>query len=166
MADMKPREPRRNVMIKARMRAGGSWSDTCILNLSSRGMLLRSAASPGCGSYLEIRRGNHIFVARVVWSGPDRFGVQTQDYVPVDSLAQNPDRAPPIAPAAVTGVGECRATCRAAQLAHEKSRIAGRIVEFGTFLLVAGFATMLVAGTVVEVLFEPLAQADAALAAR
>lgn len=64
---LKPREPRRNVMIKARMRVGPSWSDALILNLSSKGLMVRSDRPPSRGSYLEIRRGP--YSSLLAWSG-------------------------------------------------------------------------------------------------
>lgn len=152
-------------MIKARMRTAGAWRDTCILNVSSRGMLLRSSEAPGRGSYLEIRRGDHIIVARVVWTAPGRFGVQTQDPVSVDSLGQASGRSS-CSTAGEPHPAERRSVGRVLQVAHDQSRSVGRLIEFGTFLMIGGLATMLVAGVAVEVLFEPLAQADAALASR
>ncbi|HEY0630188.1 MAG TPA: PilZ domain-containing protein [Sphingomicrobium sp.] len=162
---MKPREPRRNVMIAARMRTGADWSDACILNMSSKGMLLHSEDAPVRGSYLEIRRGAHIIIGRVVWSKPNRFGIQAQDHIPVDGLVQNSDRSP-TTDATATGIVERRAYSRSVQLAHEKSRTIGRLIEFGTFLMVAALATVLVGGVAVEIIFEPMAKAEGALAAR
>jgi hypothetical protein len=129
-------------------------------------MLLRSSEAPTRGTYLEICRGAHLIIGRVVWSKPDRFGVQTQDRVPVECLTRTPDQSPsPVAVESTVAV-ERRSNVRSFQETHERSRIIGRIVEFGTFLIVAGLATLLVGGVAVEILFEPLAQADAALASR
>lgn len=65
---VKPREERQKVMIKARMRTGVSWHDVCILNLSAHGVGLQAAEPPARGTYVEIRRGPHVIVARVAWS--------------------------------------------------------------------------------------------------
>lgn len=81
-------------MIKARLRDGALWSDALIINMSSRGLLVRSDQSPNRGSYLEIRRGPYVIVARVVWANADRFGVQTQDIVPSERLMTDPTAAP------------------------------------------------------------------------
>jgi hypothetical protein len=83
---VKNRELRRKVLVSARMRVGSAWSDASILNISSRGMLVGSREAPARGTYLEIRRGSNMIVARVIWSRLDRFGVQTQDRLSTEEL--------------------------------------------------------------------------------
>src|SRR5690349_16447421 len=90
---MKQREPRRNVLIRARMRNGPSWADVNIRNISSRGLMVQAASSPPRGSYVELRRGRHAIVARVAWSNGRRFGVQTQDRLDVDAIVAEPDQS-------------------------------------------------------------------------
>lgn len=159
---LKYREPRLNVMISARMRAGASWNDACILNLSSRGMLVRAPAAPSRGSYLEIRRGHHVIVARVVWADADRFGVQTQDPIPTASLVRDLEGPGP-ATAAAPAVVDRRAVPRSSASRHEVSRWRSRAMEFGTIAIVAGAGAMLVLGAVVEFFARPLAAAGSAL---
>jgi hypothetical protein len=161
---VKSREQRRNVMIKARMCAGASWCDALILNLSTRGMLVRADRSPGRGSYLEIRRGPHVIVARVIWSNHGRFGVQTQDPVPADSLIQDPDgaAAPPKPGAAV--FHDRRAALRPTAVRHESSRQRARVAEFAAIALVCGLVAILIGGAVAELVATPLSAAQAALA--
>ena len=89
MSHIKPREPRRKVLIDARMHAGGTWRDVKVLNMSSRGLLLRAAVAPPRGSYTEIRRGLHVILARVVWTDGECFGVRTQDRLTIDGLIRN-----------------------------------------------------------------------------
>ena len=160
---VKPREPRRNVMIKARMRAGTSWSDALILNLSSKGMLVRSDSSPGRGSYLEIRRGAHVIVARVIWANSGRFGVQTQDPVPAESLIRDPDGASAPQKAASTPFQERRAASRPPAVRHERSRQRARLAEFAAIALACGFVAVLMASQVAEVVAKPLDAARTAL---
>lgn len=88
---MKPREPRVKVIIKARMRLDGVWADVCIRDISSRGLLLQAASAPSRNSYVEIYRGRHVIVARVVWTKDERFGVQTQDRLNIDAVIEEPD---------------------------------------------------------------------------
>lgn len=163
---LKQREPRRNVMIKARMRAAASWSDALILNMSSRGLLVRTDRSPGRGSYLEICRGPHVIVARVVWSSGDRFGAQTQDPIPTDDLIRDPDRA--VAPARGVGTGfqERRAVARPAAVSHESSRQKARIAEFAVIALACGLGAIFIGSAVAEVVAKPLGAAGAALEAK
>lgn len=151
-------------MIKARMRAGALWSDALILNLSSRGMLVRSDQSPGRGSYLEIRRGHHVMVARVVWSGAGRFGVRTQDPVPAEELIHDPDGAASPAASDTNGFRERRAAPRTLQYRHEASRHSARIGQFAAFSLVSGLAALLIGMAVMEAVARPLAAAKLALA--
>lgn len=151
-------------MIKARMRAGASWSDALILNLSSRGMLVRSDRSPDRGSYLEIRRGAHVVVARVVWSSSGRFGVQTQDPVPAESLIRDPDSAPALA-ARANGIQERRAAPRTPEKRHEASRHKARAMEFAAIVIGCGSIALLIGGLVSDMVSAPLGAAQAALAA-
>jgi hypothetical protein len=134
--DFRTREERRPVLIRARMRYGASWKDICILNLSSRGMMVRSCTAPLPGSYVEVRRGNHVIVARVVWSGDQKFGVLTQDRLPVDAIASGAAVAKPVADIPA----ERRSTPRRPNRLddrHAASRLTGRLLEYG-FLLIVG----------------------------
>lgn len=88
---MKPREPRRKVLVSARLRDGLGWTSARILNVSSRGLLLRSPRAPRRGAYVEVCHGPHRIVARVMWVNRDRFGVHTQDCVAVDAIAGGPE---------------------------------------------------------------------------
>lgn len=150
-------------MIQARMRAGASWSDACILNLSSRGMLLRAENSPSRGSYLEIRRGSYVIVARVVWSNSGRIGVRTQDVVPADELISDPDRAPAKFGSSGNVLAERRAAPRPSADRHEASRSQGRAMEYCLFLFLGGAAAITALGAVEQLLAEPLAVVETAL---
>ena len=148
-------------MIPARMRVGAAWSDACILNLSSRGMLLRAQGAPSRGSYLEIRRGAYVIVARVVWTNADRFGVWTQDVVPADGLINHPDRT-----AAKPEPGDFvdrRAAPRPASERHETSRRRARAMEFGAFALLGAIGATMALGAVEQLLARPLAAVETAL---
>lgn len=151
-------------MIKARMRAGATWGDALILNLSSRGMLVRADQPLGRGSYLEIRLGSHVIVVWVVWSRSGRLGVQTQDLVPADSLMSDPSgTAAPRAPGHASGQ-ERRAAPRSTALRHESNRQKARVAEFAVIAAVCGIAALLIAIAGIEIVAKPLAEAQAALA--
>ena len=92
---MKQREPRRKVLIDARLRQGTGWTDARILDMSSRGLGVRTAKPPQRGTYIEICKGTHRIVARVVWADNDRFGVRTQDIIAVDAIASGAEAAAP-----------------------------------------------------------------------
>jgi hypothetical protein len=156
---LKPREPRQKVLIKARMRIGASWADACILNLSSRGMLVQSGAAPQRGNYLEIRRGRHVVVARVIWSCDEHFGVETQATVSAEELIWEIDNCSTVTrPVAA----ERRAAPRFSEKS-EASRQRGRVFEFGSLALFGIASAFLLFATVDELLGRPLSELEAAL---
>lgn len=160
---LKPREPRRKVMIQARMRLGASWSDACILNLSSRGMLVRGKGAPSRGAYLEIRRGHYVVVARVVWANADRFGVETQDIVPAEQLINHPDRASGTERPSGSDCADRRVATRPSSRRHEANRWRARAFEFGTVALAGAAAAFLLIGVISEVLDRPFVAVATAL---
>lgn len=157
---MKPREPRHKVLVRARMKSAAGWNDACILNVSSRGLLLQAADPPGTGSYLEIRRGALVIVARVVWIKHHRFGVKSQDPLPVDAIVANV--AAPVAGEGVR-VGERRQAARRDLPAAVRSRHQGRAIEFGFVIALAVAATGFAAGEVHAILSKPVEAVAAAL---
>jgi len=161
---VKPREQRRKVVIKARMRVAESWGDALILNMSSRGLLIQSRQPPRRGTYVELRRGRHVIVARAVWAGEDRFGVLTQDIVPVDAVIHEPDRS--VAPVAeVESSADRRVGSRSGVNAekHQQSRLAGRLLEFACFVFVGAAAASTAVFAVGDALASPLTAVTAAL---
>ena len=160
---MKPREPRKKVMIKARMRVGATWRDACILDLSSRGMMIQASDPPPGGSYLELRRGRHVIVARVVWSHGPRAGLRSQDPLPTDAIIAEPDHS--AGPPLVTGVER-----RAEPLArgrpmpqHEQSRWQSRAWEFASLVLVGGVLATFAFDAVASALERPMTAVEGAL---
>lgn len=150
---LKPREQRRTVVLQARLRGDRGWGDACILNLSSRGLLVYSASAAPPGSVVEIRRGEQAIVARVVWRQQNRFGLQAQGEVQIEQLITGSASAATDA-AAAGPVGDRRKRPRDA----EDSRIRGRICEFAA---VAGVGAVLAAAAysmVVQSLSAPIAE--------
>src|SRR4051794_36406877 len=80
------RELRRRVVIPVRLRSVGQWSDTCILNISSRGLMIHSARTGPEGSMVELYRGDRVIVARVVWREGARVGLRSDERLPVDEI--------------------------------------------------------------------------------
>ena len=80
---MKQREERLPVSVPARYRGDQGWEDAIILNLSEHGLCFKSSKRVRSGHYLELRRGSHVIVARVVWSAEGKCGARTQDVIPV-----------------------------------------------------------------------------------
>ncbi|HEY8434864.1 MAG TPA: PilZ domain-containing protein [Sphingomicrobium sp.] len=126
----RPRELRRRVLVPARLRHGASWSDACILNISSRGLMIHSGRPLTRGTEVEIRRGDHIIIARVVWRDGGRAGLKSDDRVPVEqivTLGQSPSLQ------LTAGSGERRKRPRL----EEKSRVTGRSIEFAGVVVIA-----------------------------
>jgi len=165
---VKPREPRRTVLIRARMRTGSAWGGVNLLNLSSRGALAQAEASPPKGSYIEIRRGAQVIVARVVWAEAQRFGLRTQDPIGIDDILADRDGSSSTGPPGQRhSDAERRAAPRpngAARDRHEQSRLFARCLEYSCM---AGFGAVM-AVAVLDLaraaLAGPLSQVGAALA--
>lgn len=162
---MRPRETRRRVIIPSRVRSGSLWCDARIINLSKRGIGLTSATPPDAGTYIEIRRGAHIMIARVIWVNGLRFGVHTQDPVSVDSLVHARDSAGATdsQQTGSTPLAECRRTSREWIAKRDHSRAFGRFIEFAFIAMLAASAAVAGLGLIGQVLQHPLAQVQDAL---
>lgn len=152
----KPRELRRRVVVPARLRHGSSWSDACILNVSSRGLMIHTGRPVVRGTEVELRRGDSVILARVVWRDGGRAGLRSDDRVPIEdivTLGQSPALR-------VTTTGERREQPRT----DDRSRVQGRAIEFVGVLVIA--ASLALAGfTMVAAAFaRPLAAVTTALA--
>jgi hypothetical protein len=159
---MRPREQRRKVLIRARIKTGDGWHDACIVDLSKRGAGLQAATAPPRGTYVEIRRGLHVIVARVMWTRNHRFGVQSQDELPIESIAN--DRAPVAKPATTQGLAvERRRLPRSlAERAESNARLGHRL-QFGFAVLAGALAAMIAGAEVREALAAPLSEVGSAL---
>ena len=149
----KQRETRRSVVLPARLRADRGWGDACILNLSSKGMLVYSAAEASPGAYIELRRGTHAIVARVVWRSNNRMGLCSQDLLPVDEVI----RGSPLQQARTPELG-IQVAVRRTERRYESSRARARTVQFLSITLVAAALASVAYATVAETLSRPLAQ--------
>lgn len=162
---MKPREARRKVVVGARMRLDGRWADVRILDASSHGFLVSTADAPPRGTCIELARGPAHYVARVMWQGNGRFGVQTRDRVCVDALL-----APPTA-ATGNGAfdpskGERRARDRTREELDQRAlRNAwlGKTVEYASVAGAGAMAAMLIVSLFGSAFAAPMARISAAL---
>lgn len=152
-------------MISARMRHGTGWSEARILNISSRGLLIQAPSAPRRGTYVEICRGQHRIVARVVWTQQERFGVFSQDRLPVDSITRGIE--PPDLPAGAAGCerrSRPREQVRPALVDHlARSRQQSRTIEFLCVVAFGAIAAVLAFDTIRTTLSRPLAQVSASL---
>jgi hypothetical protein len=149
-----PREWRRRVIISVRMRAGASWSDASILNISSRGVMLRTVNPLVPGTTIELRKGDQRIVGRIVWRDGLRAGLCSEEILPVaDFTFHSAERAAQI-PATTLRSGGRRA---------DQSRIKARLMEFGSIVLIAVCLGGTMANLVWQYLDAPLAEIGAAL---
>lgn len=145
------------MLIRARLKAADGWHDACIVDLSRRGVGLQAASPPPRGSYVEIRRGDHLLVARVVWSRKHRFGVATQDAVAVDSVVA--DRAAPAPrPVVPKQAGERRTEARSPHELAERSRRWARRAQFAAAAGLGIVAALAIGDGVREALAAPLGE--------
>lgn len=122
-------------------------------------MLLQAATPPSPGTYIEILRAAHVVVARVVWAGDRRFGIQSQDRMNVPALIAA------MAPGAPRLPGQERRTrdrtparvATAADIARaaERSRRFARAFQFGLFLVGGVLSAGLLGSLAYEVLASP-----------
>lgn len=162
---MKAREPRRKVMLKARLRIGSGWRDACILDLSSRGLMIQASEPLPGGSYIEVRRGRHVIVARVMWSRDRRCGLRTQDVLATDAIIAEPEQCQGPAPAPQAERRVNRAPAHRA-FDHERSRWRSRAFEFALVVIVGGACGAFAYDAVSAALSRPLGAVELALAAQ
>jgi hypothetical protein len=146
------REPRRKVLIRATMRAGGPKMDVCIRDISSRGVMAQAGTPPPRGTYVDLDCAGHQIVGLVIWRRERRFGIQTRERLNVAALAGR------IAPEILAPNQQGRRASAPWLLragAGQSRTLAGRM----EFALVAVFAAALIAGlgiTVFQALSRPL----------
>lgn len=167
---MTPREPRRKVFVKARIRIGGSWGDVCVRDISSRGLLLHSRSAPPRGTYIEVCRGSHRIVARVIWSKDQHFGVQAQDRISVDGFVGEPDSSGVDFASArkADPQFERRSSPRTAAALEQKAERSRRIaatLQFAAVVGLGGFAATMAFDAVAQTLSAPLTTVTATLEA-
>ncbi|MES2137778.1 MAG: PilZ domain-containing protein [Pseudomonadota bacterium] len=148
----RPRELRRRVLLPARLCTGAQWSDTCILNISSRGLLIHSARPAGKGSVVELRRGDHVIQARVVWRDGARVGLQCDERLAIEQIVTlGQSRAFQLtAGESATGAPPSRAMA-------ERSRLRGRALEYFSIAVIAVSIATSVSAMVETALARPLA---------
>ena len=154
-----PRELRRRVMLPARLRAGAQWSDTCILNISSRGLLIHSARAAPEGSIIELRRGDQVIVARVMWREGARVGLQADERLPVEQI-MSLGQSQALQLTASSGAAVER---RKQPRTKVDARLRGRAIEFASVAVIAASMALTIWSMASEALARPMAAVSAAL---
>lgn len=167
MSQLRPREARRTVRLKVRVRTETGWIDATVQNLSQRGMSLHSPLPLRRNQYVEIARGRCRVVGRIVWSDHVRCGIRAQDAVDIAGFLSNPQAGlPPCANdrRAMERTAPPPPTGQVLSARVESSRSVGRAFEFGVILAGIACTAALAIGSVFEVLGTPLEQVGSALA--
>ena len=159
---VKPREQRRRVLIRARMRAVATWGDVCILNISSRGMQLQAPRPPGPGAYVEIRRGPHLIIGCVAWAKNHRFGIKSQDVLFIEAIVADPNDSESLSGPVPYVATERRLATRPTRRG-DSGRVIGRAMEFACLGCMAALGATALYGAAQAALAKPLASVANAL---
>lgn len=155
-SSQKPRELRRHVAVPARLRHGAAWTDACILNISTRGLMIHTGRQITKGTQVEVRRGDHVIIARVMWRDGGRAGLRAEDRIPVEeivTLGQSP----------TLQLTAGRVDRRKHPRVPEKSRLRGRAMEFGAVIAIGACLAVAGHGMVLAAFARPLEMVYAAL---
>ena len=143
------------------MRDGSGWTDACILNVSSHGLLINAtvAGAPATGSMIELRHGDHVIAGEIIWRKGTRAGLRTDQRVPVEEIM-----ALGTASALQLTAGEWpRAERRKRPRSHDESRLRSRAIEFAGVALIAASLAGAVFSMVEAAFARPLAAVQSAL---
>lgn len=154
---VKTREPRRKVLVRARMRLGADWGDVTIHNMSSRGLLATSETPCRRGTIVEIRRVHHVIIGRVVWQSGAYFGLRTQDRIDMDGLVAAKPPATKPERSAEADAGERRTARRVIPTAEREaqSRRFAAMFQFAVMIAVIGAVALFAAQGVGNLLSRP-----------
>jgi PilZ domain len=85
---MQQREPRFRTILPAQIRWNGPWRDASVQNVSSHGIMLRSAPVPQPGTYVELMVGSLSITARTVWAHADICGLRARTPIDFERLRE------------------------------------------------------------------------------
>jgi hypothetical protein len=154
------------VLIPARLKQDAGWSDVCIRDISPRGLLVQGGSPPRRGSYVEVRRGGHVIIAKVAWAKEQQFGLTTQDLLPVDALIHQPNatfgRSQPESSSATE---EKRAVPRkiSSEQAEARSRHISTMIQYGFAIMFALACAVALMGFVQDALHRSVGTVATAL---
>lgn len=165
MQHWRPRETRRTVRLSVRVRTEAGWFDATVRNMSERGMGLDGHLPLRRNQFVEIARGRHRVVGRIVWSDDAACGLRAQDAVDIAGFLAGPRAASPRANDRRQGDRTMRAQAALPlPVRAESARWFGRAFEFAVILTGIACTAGLAVGSVLEVLGAPLEQVGSALA--
>jgi hypothetical protein len=148
-------------MIRTRVRASSGWTDACILNVSSRGLLINASTAgvAPTGSTIELWHGEHVIGAEVVWRKGGRAGLRSEQRVPVEEIMAL-GKAPALQ---LTAAEWPPAERRKRPRSHEESRLRSRAMEFAGIAAIASCLAVSALAMVEQAFAQPLALVERAL---
>jgi len=151
---------RRRVILPARLRLGSQWTDICILNVSSRGLMIQSGQPARQGTIVEVRRERHIITGRVMWRDGGKIGLQCEDLVPVEGiLSLGAAKSLRL----VAADGDLIERRQVPRRGRPESRLLGRTIQFAGVLAIVLALSISGVLWVKTTLAQPLRTAEAAL---
>jgi hypothetical protein len=141
------------------LRSRSGWTDACILNISSRGLMIHSSRAGPEGSRVELWRGDHVIVARVIWQDGGRTGLQSDECLAVEEILSLSRSAAMSLTASEPFTVERRARPRE----EPDRRREGRIFEFFGVIAIGCVLAATAFGMVEQALADPMAMIRAAL---
>lgn len=159
--NIKPREERQRTVLPARVRNGAGWVDACILNISSRGLLIHAKCAAQPGSPVKLWRGGCLVIGRVVWRSNERIGVCTPEPIAVDDLISS-QTAQATAP---VFTGDVKVERGSRPRNPDRSRERSRTIEFVSLVLVGTALAAAVTVHAYQALSKPLEAVNRALGA-
>jgi hypothetical protein len=151
----KPRELRRRLVVPARIRTTAGWSDACILNISSRGLLMHTKLRVSAASMVEIQHGEHVIQARVVWRDGSRIGLCAETMLSADDIL-SAGKAASLPPPK-------RWAADSRPPSHERNRQRSRLMEFVSVALIVTSLSIAVSALVARSLAAPMSRVSQAL---
>jgi hypothetical protein len=140
------------------LRSNSGWTDACILNVSSRGLMIHSSRAGPQGSTVELWRGDHVIAARVMWQDGARAGLKTDERIAVEDILSL-SRSATMSLTAPENVS----TERRKRPREPDPRIQGRKFEFFGVVATGCVFAAAAYGMVEQTLARPLALIEAAL---
>jgi hypothetical protein len=145
-------------MLPARMRVGMTWGDACILNVSSRGLMIHASRPVAEGSTIELWHGGRLIVARVVWREGLRTGLSAEDRILVDEIMSLQQAA-----AARLSGHWSQHERRKRPRTHETNRVRSRMMQFASIAAIGASLAVGVFSMVEAALARPIAYVESAL---
>jgi hypothetical protein len=150
-------EDRTRALVRATLRGDGDEREACILDVSSRGLLLTAAVPPPRGSFIELVVGRHSLIGQVKWSSQRRFGLVLRERISVVGLLSGDQQAIKLAPRRKLSKQRRRVAEGTAPLA--------RMIQFGMLIAALGAGAFMLSRVSSQGL-APLRLASTALHAR